>query len=44
MLLGTLGSSLFGNMVTGKGILRSGYVNKEEKGVLRVGYGSKMDF
>ena len=41
MLLGTLGSSLFGNMVTGKGILRSGYVNKE---VLRVGYGSKMDF
>ena len=44
MLLGTLGSSLFGNMVTGKGILRSGYVNEAEKGVLRVGYGSKIDF
>ena len=25
MLLGTLGASLLGNMITGKGILRAGY-------------------
>ena len=31
MLLGTLGASLLGNMLTGKGILRSGYGNKEGK-------------
>ena len=40
MLLGTLGASLFGNMSTGKGILRTGYGNKEGKGRLRAGYGS----
>ena len=38
MLLGTLGVSLLGNMLTGKGILRTGYGNKEEKGILRAGY------
>ena len=41
MLLGTLGASLLGNMLTGKGILRIGYRNKEKKGILRTGYGSK---
>ena len=40
MLLGTLGASLFGNMLTGKGMLRTGY----GKGMLRAGYGNKMDF
>ena len=40
MLLSALGASLFGNMLTGKGILRAGYGNKEEK-VLRTGYGSE---
>ena len=49
MLLGTLGASLLGNMLTGKGMLRAGYGNKyfqskEGKGILRAGYGSKMDF
>ena len=41
MLLGTLLASLLGNMLTGKGILRAGYGNKEGKGILRAGYGSK---
>ena len=40
MLLGTLGASLLGNMLTGKGVLRASYGNKEEKGVLRAGYGN----
>ena len=46
MLLGTLGASLLGNLLTGKGIYRAGKGN----GVLRAGYGrlsqsnSKMDF
>ena len=31
MLLGTLGASLLGNMLSGKGILRTGYGNKEKK-------------
>ena len=44
MLLGTLGASLLGNMLTGKGIPRAGYGNKKGKRMLRVGYGNKMDF
>ena len=36
MLLGTLGTSLLGNMLTGKGILRAGYGNKEGKGILKL--------
>ena len=43
MLLGTLGESLLGNLLTGKGIYRAG----KGKGVLRAGYGNnnnKMDF
>ena len=42
MLLGTLRASLLGNMLTGKGILRVGYGNKEGKGILRAGYRSKI--
>ena len=41
MLLGAIVASLLGNMLTGKGILRAGYGNKEGKGILRAGYGSK---
>ena len=52
MLLGTLGSSLQGNLLTGKGINRAGKgkgkgKNRAGKGVLRAGYGSrssKIDF
>ena len=43
MLLGSLGASLLGNMLAGKGIVRAGYGNKEGKGMLRAGYGSKTD-
>ena len=35
MLLGTLGASLLGNMIAGKGVIRSG------EGIIRAGYGSK---
>ena len=35
--LGTLGASLLGNLLTGKGIIRAG----EEKGIVRAGEGSK---
>ena len=41
MLLGTLGTSLLGNMLTGKGILRADYGNKAGKGILRTGYDSE---
>ena len=50
MLFGTLGASLLGNLLTGKGIVRagSGYDSKKGKGIVRAGYGNlsknKMDF
>ena len=47
MLLGTLGASLLGNLLTGKGIYRAGKgkgINRAGEGILRAGYGSKMDF
>ena len=48
MLLGTLGASLLGNLLTGKGIVRAGSGNNKGKGVVRAGYGNqlknKMDF
>ena len=37
MLLGFLGASLLGNLLTGKGILRAGSGNKNGKGILRAG-------
>ena len=40
MLLGTLGASLSENFLTGKGIYRAG----KDKGIVRAGYGNKMDF
>ena len=33
---------MFGNKLTGKGMLRTSYGNKEGKGVLRAGYGSSI--
>ena len=50
MLLGTLGASLLGNIMTGRGINRAGKgkeINRAGNGGLRAGYGnhsSKMDF
>ena len=41
MLLGTLGASFLENMLTGKGIVRAGYRNKEGKGIVGTGYGKK---
>ena len=50
MLLGTLGSSLLGNLLTDWGIKRAGKgrgINRAGEGIVRAGYGSrssKMDF
>ena len=50
MLLGTLGASLLGNLLTGKGICRAGKgkrINRAGEGILRADYSnhsSKMDF
>ena len=47
MLLGTLGASLLGNILTGQGIYRAEKgkeINRAEEGILRAGYGIKMDF
>ena len=43
MFVGTLGASLLGNMLTGKGFIRVKYCSegfKKEKGIIRAGYGS----
>ena len=39
MLLRTLGGSLLGDLLTGKGVVRAGYGNNKGKGVVRAGYG-----
>ena len=49
IFLGTLGASLLGNMLIGKGVNRAGYGSKDlqsngGKGIIRAGYGSKLDF
>ena len=48
MLLGTLGASLWGNLLTGRGVNRAGKgrgINRADEGVLRAGYGNnKMVF
>ena len=43
MLLGTLGASLLGNLLAGKGIVRAGSENKG-KGIVRAGTGKDLDF
>ena len=42
MLLGTLGASLLGNILAGKGIVRAGSGNKKGKGIVRAGYGKEI--
>ena len=48
MLLGTLGASLLGNLLTGKGINRAGEgkgISRAGKGIVRAGYGNnEMNF
>ena len=39
MLLGNLGASLLGKLLTGKGIVRAGTANKKGKGIVRAGTG-----
>ena len=39
MLLGTLGTSLLGNISTGKGIVKAYSGNKKGKGIVRAGTG-----
>ena len=44
MLLGTLGASLLGNLLAGKGIVRAGSGNKKGKGIARAGTRKQWDF
>ena len=48
MLLGTLGASLFGDFLTGRGLNRAGKgrgINRAGEGIVRAGHGkNKMDF
>ena len=46
MLLGTLGASLLGNLLTGKGINKKGKgINRAGEGIVRARYGNnKKDF
>ena len=44
MLLGTLGASLLGNLLAGKGIVRAGSGNKKGKGIVRAGTGKQWNF
>ena len=43
-LLGTLGASLLGNLLAGKGIVKAGCGNKKGKGIVRAGSGKNWDF
>ena len=54
MLLGTLGATLLGNILAGKGVVRAAsggcslnsstsYGNKKGKGIVRAGYGNKKE-
>ena len=42
--LGTLGASLLGNLLAGKGIVRAGSGNKKGKGIVRAGTAKDWDF
>ena len=44
MLLGTLGASLLGNLLTGKGIERAGSGNNKGNGIETTGSGKQLDF
>ena len=44
MLLETLGATLLGNLLSGKGIVRAGSGNNKGKGIVRAGSGKQLDF
>ena len=41
ILMGTLGASLLGNLLAGKGIVRASSGNKKGKGIVRAGCGKQ---
>ena len=41
MLLGTLGASLLGNLLSGKGTVRVGFGNKKGEGIVKASSGNK---
>ena len=43
MLLGTLGASLLGNLLSGKGIVRAGSGNNKGKGIVRAASGNNKE-
>ena len=43
-LVRTLGTTLLGNLISGKGIARAGCGNKKRKEIVRPGYGVEWDF
>ena len=44
MLLGTLGASLLGNLLTGKGVNKKGKgINRAGEGIIRAGETNNMD-
>ena len=43
-LLGTLGASLLGNLLSGKGIVRASSGNKKGEGIVRAVYGNKKEW
>ena len=43
MLLGTLGASLLGNLLSGK-VIKANLENKKGKGIVRAGDGNKINF
>ena len=44
ILLGTLGASLLGDLLAGKGSVRAGSGDKNEKGIVRASTGKQWDF
>ena len=44
MLLGSLGASLLGNLLSRKGIARAGFRNNKRKGIVRAGSGKEWYF
>ena len=42
--MGTLGASLLGKLLAGKGIVRADSGNKKGKGIVRAGTGKQWDF
>ena len=44
MLLGNLGATLLGNVLSGKGTIRTGSGNNKRRGIVRAGSGKQLDF